>query len=429
MPLRPSRMKCLAKKEGVRLLVLLSLFTVFATGAVRPAESQASQERISGPEASVRQNYFGMHVHRPLTTTPWPEVPFKVWRLMGTDTMWSFLEPQRGEWRFETLDGLVSLAAAHNIEVLLCFGHTPAWVSSDPNTGSGERKGETAPPKSMEDWRNFVRTVVTKYRGRIHAYEIWNEPNLSQSYTGDVRTMVEMTREAAQIIHSVDPSALVVSPSATTTNGLKWFEEFLQDGGAKYVDVIGYHFYVTPDKPEKIVELARSVKSAMAAHNVNLPIWNTETGWSKPKVFASDYEASAYVARSLLLAWAIGIERFYWYAWDNRNWVTLNLTTGDDYHETPSALAYKTIESWMTGERVDSCSTDVNGTWVCHLTGPTSDSYIFWNPDRKVSFQCPAAPKDDGTWSVTDLGGKSVETKENSVLADLQPRLMRFHAR
>jgi hypothetical protein len=396
---------------------------------MRARDSQASPERISGPAAPVPESYFGMHLHRALTTTPWPEVPFRVWRLWDTEATWANLEPNKGEWHFDMLDGLVDLAARRHVDVLLCLGRTPEWASSDPNARIGTRKGEAAPPKAISDWRNYVRTIATRYRGRIHAFEVWNEPSLAEFYTGDVQTMVEMTREAAQIIHSVDPSALVVTPSATTTNGLKWFEEFLQDGGGKYVDVIGYHFYVTPDKPEKIVELARSVKSEMAAHNVNLPIWNTETGWSKPKVFASDYEASAYVARSLLLAWAIGIERFYWYAWDNRNWVTLNLTTGDDYRETPSALAYKTIESWMTGERVESCSTDVNGTWVCHLTGPTSDSYIFWNPDRKVSFQCPAAAKGDGSWSLTDLAGKSVEQKETSVLADLQPRLMSFHAR
>lgn len=415
--------------KWIRVLLPLSLLIVIVVGAVRARESHASPERISGPAAAVPQSYFGMHIHRALTTTPWPELPFKVWRLWDTETTWANLEPNKGEWHFDTLDGLVNLAAAHDVQVLLCFGRTPAWASSDPAAGSGTRKGETAPPRAIEDWRNFVRTVVTRYRGRIHAYEIWNEPSLAEFYTGDVRTMVEMTREAAQIIHSVDPSALVVSPSATTTDGVGWLKAFLQDGGAQFVDVIGYHFYVTPDETEKIVALARAVKSAMADHNVKLPLWDTETGWAKPKVFATDYEASAYVARSLLLAWAIGIERFYWYAWDNTNWVTLKLSTGNDFHANANALAYKTIESWMTGERVESCSTDANGTWVCHLTDLVTDSYIFWNPDRKSSFQCPVAPKGNGFWSVTDLGGKSVETKQSSVLADLQPRLMRFRPR
>jgi hypothetical protein len=353
-------------------------------------------------------------------------VPFKVWRLWDTETTWANLEPKKGEWHFDQLDGLVDLAAAHHVEVLLCFGRTPAWASSDPDGGSGERKGQTAPPKSMEDWRDFVRTVVTRYRGRIHAYEVWNEPNLAEFYSGDIPTMVQMTREAGQIVHSIDPSALVVSPSATGASGVAWLKAFLQDGGAQFVDVIGFHFYVIPKAPEEIVGLARSVRSAMAAHQVKLPLWNTETGWSKPKVFASDYEASAYVARSLLLAWAIGIERFYWYAWDNRNWVTLNLTTGNDYRPNGNALAYRTMESWMTGERVESCSTNRDGTWVCHLMDPVTDSYIFWNPDGKVSFPFPAAPRGAGSWSVTDLDGKSLETMQTSVPADLQPRLLRF---
>lgn len=412
----------------MRALLLLGVLIVVVI-VVLTGNSQASPERIIGPTAAVPQSYFGMHIEHPLATTPWPEVPFKVWRLLDWDTRWATLEPKQGEWHLEALDGLVKLAAKHNVEVLLCFGRTPAWASSNPDAPSPERKGDTAPPKSIDAWRDFVRTVVTRYRGRIHSYEIWNEPNLTESYTGDVRTMVELTREAAQIIHSVDPSALVVSPSATTTEGVEWFKEFLRDGGSQFVDVIGYHFYVTPDRPEKIVTLARSIQSAMADHHVRKPLWDTETGWSSPKFFKTDSEASAYVARSLLLAWASGIQRFYWYAWDNTNWVTLKLSTDKDFRANANAAAYKTIESWMTGKRVESCSTDANGTWLCHLTDTVNDSYVFWNPDREISLQCPVAPKGSGFWSVTELSGKSVEVAQGSVLADLQPRLMRFQLR
>jgi hypothetical protein len=415
-------------KKWIRALRPLTLLVAIVLAAVRAGNSQASPERISGPAAAVPLSYFGMHIHRP-HTTPWPEVPFKGWRLWDTQTTWAHLEPKKGEWHFETLDQMVNLAAAHNVDVLLCFGRTPAWASSDPEAQPGTRKGETAPPKDIEDWRNFVRTVVTRYRGRIHAYEMWNEPNLAQFYTGDIHTLVELTREGAQIIRSIDPSALVVSPSATTVKGVPWLNAFLQDGGGQFVDVIGYHFYVFPDKPEKIVALARSVRSAMADHNVKLPLWNTETGWAKPKVFETDYEASAYIGRSLLLGWAIGMERFYWYAWDNTDWVTLRLSIGNDFHANANGLTYKTIESWMLGNRVESCSTDANGTWVCHLTGPTSESFIFWNPDGKVAFQPPAVPKADGSWLVTDLGGKSVETKQSGFLANLQPRLLTFNTR
>ncbi len=58
--------------------------------------------------------------------------------------------------------------------------------------------------------------------------------------------MIALVREAHQIIKSVDPSAILVSPSETSDYGLPWLSEFLSEGGGQYVDVIGYHFYVFP---------------------------------------------------------------------------------------------------------------------------------------------------------------------------------------
>jgi hypothetical protein len=394
--------------------------------SVRAGDLQDGPKWVTGPSTPVVQNYFGMHIHRALTTTPWPALHFKVIRLWDTGTAWADLEPRKGEWNFGTLDRLVNLAAMHDVEVLLCFGHTPGWASSSLGPSTVEKKPEATPPASLEDWRDFVRKVATRYKGRIGAYEVWNEPNLAQYYNGDVRTMVDMTREASEIIHSVDPSALVVSPSATMADGLDWLRAFLNDDGAQYVNVIGYHFYVTPDVPEKITSLADSVKSVMADHHVNLPVWDTETGWSSPKTFDSDYEASAYVARALLLAWTSGISRFYWYAWDNRNWTTLNLTVGDDYRPDANAVAYDTIESWMLGKRVENCSMDTHRTWVCNLTNSAGNSYIFWNPVRKVIFQPPAVPTKGGHWCVIDLSGHLSQGNPGSVFADQQPRMFRF---
>ena len=80
--------------------------------------------------------------------------------------------------------------------------------------------------------------------------------------------MVEMTRIAAQTIHAIDPSALVVSPSVTSFDGLDWFESFLEQGGARFVDVIAYHLYVTPDAPEQIPALAAEVRSRMNRNHI-----------------------------------------------------------------------------------------------------------------------------------------------------------------
>jgi hypothetical protein len=368
-----------------------------------------------------------MHIHRLLQTTPWPNVHFSSIRLWDTGTAWSDLEPRKGEWYFDRLDRLVNLAAEHDAQVLLCFGKTPMWTSSIRPANPQDRSFESGAPLSLDDWREFVLKVANRYKGRIGAYEVWNEPSYHQFYRGDVHTMVEMTRIASQAIHSVDPEALVVSPSPTTVDGLPWLHSFLDAGGGNLVDVIGYHFYVTPGAPEEIVSLAARVKLEMAGHHVSLPIWNTETGWSKPKTFASNDEASAYVSRALLLAWVSGISRFYWYAWDNRNWVTLNMTEGNDYRPNATAQAYDRFESWLIGHRVESCSQHADRTWVCHLIRAGADSYIVWNPDVKVRIPLPSSSHGKEPWLLTDLRGYTWRPKPDDAYADPQPRLLEQH--
>lgn len=409
--------------------ILFGLLALGALLAVRSDQPPASPPVVEGPPGTVPSVYFGMHVHRLLESTPWPNVPFGAIRLWDTGTTWKDLEPQKNDWHFDRLDRLVNLAAEHHVRVLLCFGKTPAWASSVHGANDQDERVQTAPPANLEDWRHFVEKVATHYKGRIEAYEVWNEPNWHGFYTGDVHTMVEMTRIASETIHAVDSDALVVSPSATTFDGLEWFESFLEQGGARYVNVIGYHFYVTPDVPEQIPVLAAEVRSRMARNHVNLPLWDTETGWSKPKLFSSADESSAFVARSLLLAWSAGVSRFYWYAWDNRNWVTLDLTTGDDYRITPAAVAYQVMQNWMTGARVERCTRDHAGVWTCRLNKDGEISLIVWKPTGESQFHLPPAPSANGAWLLTDLHGNSSQPRSDLDHLDLQPRLLRWVSR
>ena len=199
------------------------------------------------------------------------------------------------------------------------MGQSPPWASARPNDYSPYRPGWPAEAKNIEDWRNYVRTVATRYKGKIPYYEIWNEPNLKHYFSGTGKTMLNLSKEAYQILKEVDPNIKVVSPSMTTVEeGLVWLEEFLRDGGKNYVDVIGYHFYVPVEPPEKMVLEIMRVRKVMAKYGVEkMPLWNTEAGWLGKEPFQDEQKGAAYVARAYILNWLAGVERFYWYDWDS----------------------------------------------------------------------------------------------------------------
>jgi len=378
-----------------RLFVLILLTNVFVQTI---STGMPFAQTFTPPSGSIPSSLFGLHIHRAATSTPWPNESFYSWRLWDTDTTWSDVEPSSGVWNFTLLDKLVNLASQHNVEVLLPIGVSPRWASARPNEKAAFGVGRAAEPASIEDWRTYVRTVALRYKGKVHYYEIWNEPNLTDFYTGSVENLVLLTKEAARILKDVDPSNRIVSPSATSNYGVNWVEKFLAAGGGRYVDVIGYHFYVTPKAPENMVPVMEKVRSIMSKYGINKPLWNTEAGWFianrqnvvkptlsgiKSKVLTDD-EAVAYIARSYIIAWTMGIERFYWYAWDNHE---MGLVEPDNRSPKSAVQAYKNIQSWLIGSKLTDCTSSADGTWVCSATGSDgSRSWIVWNTQKGTSF-------------------------------------------
>jgi hypothetical protein len=244
-----------------------------------------------------------------------------------------------------------------------------------------------------------VKTVVSRYKGRIQAYEIWNEPNLKDFWSGTTDQMLTLTMEAAQIIHSLDPQAVVVSPSVTANYGIPWFEQFLKKGGGQYVDVIGYHFYVDPQTllPEDMVPVIQRVRQIISDNGLgSKPLWNTETGWFPPARIDSDELAAGFLARAFILSWAAGIQRFYWYAWDNG--AAAIVTYKEVEHiMTPAGHAYEVIQQWLVGAQMAGCTQSSDNIWTCQLNRAGKKNFIVWSPQGNRKFDVPKA------WQVASI--------------------------
>ncbi|HXW57726.1 MAG TPA: beta-galactosidase [Candidatus Cybelea sp.] len=366
-------------------LLFLTLFPRLLLHTVSAADFET-------PAVTIPASYFGLHIHHLAypTPTPWPSVSVPEWRLWDADVTWADLEPNRGEWQFAKLDRYVSLAKQHGTGILLPLGGCPTWAAERPPGPSNSWPAAQTP--KLDDWRTFVRTVVTRYKGQIQAYEIWNEPNLREFWTGTIDQMLTLTKEASPIIHEVDPHAIVVSPSATADYGIPWLAEFLRKGGGQYADVIGYHFYLKPQEmPEELLPFIQQVRSVILANNLgNKPLWNTESGWQKPTRIDSEEVAGGVLARAYVLAWAAGVQRFYWYAWDNR---LMGIVTyqEDEHRITPAGYAYGDIQQWLVGARMDRCGESAEHTWTCQLDRSGKKEWIVWNPLGNRKFDVPPA--------------------------------------
>jgi hypothetical protein len=342
---------------------------------------------LAPASVSIPASYFGIHFHRPAENT-WPQIPFAEWRLWDSEgTVWYNLEPHKGDWDFSQLDRDVAMAEQHGVGLLLTLGQTPPWASSRPKEPPAWRPGGTAPPKDEKDWIEYVRKVVTRYKGRIHEYEIWNEPNLQEFFSGSQEQLVGLAQDAYRIIREIDPTAAVVSPSITGGDGVSWLDKYLDLGGGKYADVIGYHFYVSPKAPEAAVEIIQQVQAVLLTHGIRKPIWNTESGWfihsdfEKPQNGTFSHtlvpeEAISYVMRAYLVNWASGVSRLYWYDWDGN---PMGLGDNLGRQKKLAAYGYAAIRQWLVGTTMQRCDKDPDGSWVCELNRDGHGEWIIWS--------------------------------------------------
>lgn len=365
MPAMPSRRKALFMVPGV-----LTLGGLYAAGL-----SGMPNRTLRPPADPIPNEYFGMHMHHADTSTPWPSVRFGSWRLWDAYAGWPQLEPRRGQWDFARLDRYVAMAKLTGVNLLLPLGLSPEWASARPGEPSVYRPGNSAEPKNLTDWRNYVRTIAERYKGRIRYYELWNEPNLRNFYTGSVEAMLHLAHETYAVLKQVDEQNLLAAP-ATTEGGkqLEWLDRYLAAGGGNYLDVLSHHFYVPRENPEAMLGVMDDIRGLMKKHGVaHKPVWNTETGWWFDKPTASSTftswkklkpdESAAYVARALILGWAAGMRRFYWYSWEHGN---MGLVEGETYALNIAGKAYSQAQGWLAGAVMSDCVRR-DGHWSCTL--------------------------------------------------------------
>lgn len=402
------------------------LLPVFLLCAIAHAQSPVTYANA----AAIPKTYFGQHIEHFASDGAWPSFAPKAVRIWDTPGIWNGVETANGVYNWSRLDATVSADIARGgTDLLYVLGNPPTWASSNPTAKNcAEGIGACYPPSDLTQtgntwtspiWSAWVTSVVSRYCGRITNYELWNEFDGKGFWSGTTAQMAGLAQIAYPIVHntSVCPSAAsnkLLSPSISSLSNLALLESFLSMGGGVYVDGIAYHQYPnTPNDPEFYTASFGSLSafnsgaSFSAANGTPLPIWDTEFSASGGSAQPTNVSIP-FMARTYLTGWALGVQRHYWYAFDNSTFGTMWVSGSG---ETALARAFAIVQNWMVGSS-ERCTRYSDGVWVCALTNGKTTNYAVWSVNGAGFYTVPK-----GIGHAADLYGGTTAVEAGTKIA------------
>lgn len=281
-------------RHGLRLLVLTLLLSI-----LQPSPPLV----VIGQPQQVVTDHALLGVHTRLTdeVEEWKiQRTLQMVREMGAGRIveffpWAYYQAADGSVAWDHPDMVVNHAYAQGLSVIARIGYTPDWARP-PDTPL-----TYLDRASYDDFAAFTAAFASRYRGKVDAIIVGNEPNLSfewgyrptspQDYVDLLKIVYPVVKEAnpdVKILAGALAPTLEPEGSPWAINDLTYLEGMYAAGAAGYFDGLAVHAYGLTFPPEvepapevlnfRRVELLRDI---MVAHGDEAtPIFITESGWN-----------------------------------------------------------------------------------------------------------------------------------------------------
>ena len=216
---------------------------------------------------------------------------------------WELIERRRGRYDFTITDRYMTKMAAHGMKVLPVLFDAPKWHSAK---GERRNKGIFARPKSGKALGKFGRALIKRYgpkgtfwnqggmrryrkRSAIRAWQIWNEPNLRQYWSGkpnakQYMTVLKAARKQMRRAPYGKKAEIVTAgvPESKIRGAIplkKYIPALYRNGLRKFKHTFGFNAYAnnTKDLKRKLRYVRKYMNKGRAKKK---KIWITEIGWA-----------------------------------------------------------------------------------------------------------------------------------------------------
>jgi hypothetical protein len=332
---------------------------------------------------SVPRGFYAVMWDRDATKAPLAEQEAQ-WALMarsGVESVrtvfsWALAQPEPLVTNYTYTDRVVSLAAAHNIDLLPVVRTTPSWAALNPFAPG-------SPPRDPADYTAYLRLLIERYgpngsfwaehpelpRRPVRHWQIWNEPHLNIWWNVDGRGKFAWVPEYANLlkaskaaIDAADPGAKVVL-AALADYAWDHLGRLNRHRIGRYYDVAAINLFTS--RPGFVMRGVRFFRRAMRRGGAaRKPVWLTESTWpaGKGRVVRPGtawqrawYTTDAGMAKRVRGIYSVArknrqrfrIGRVFWYTWSSAyreddlfDYAGLIRFSGGEYEPRPALAAY-----------------------------------------------------------------------------------------
>lgn len=272
---------------------------------------------------------------------------------------WSVVDRCNGTYDWSVYDDDIAAAARRRLRTLATLAYSPRCRR--PPAWSDKWGPDT--PRRRAAYAAFARATALRYRGRVSAYELWNEPNVEIFWrpAPNVPDYVALVKGAYARIKAVDPDALVLAgATAPAPNSSHRIDEvtFIQRaygrGVAGSFDAWSHHPYSSPMRPSRTHPQnswfqmccgAPSIRSTMDANgDAGKRIWGTEFGAPTARVSPAEQAGQIREAYTVWRSYAWAGVLFAYTLRDNTGFSgdTYGLLRAD-WRRKPAFAAYEDV--------------------------------------------------------------------------------------
>ena len=263
----------------------------------------------------------------------WPSVglqsgTIRIWDI-GVSWRDTHLAVDLYDW--SKLDILVAQIESVGANAIYVIGACPQWLAKypdQPNYAPWLGPGSNSMPYDINEFNKWVWNLSTRYNGRIAAYEVWNEPQLSDflyPYNAEeCNDLANMTKRAYSTIKTCDAAATVLAASIlprSSSGGMSKASKYLDSMEAFGWNVDGYTCHIYPyidEGAESWHDMLVDTKDTLAGYNAPnaANLWVTETNYNLLGPVVSEEVAPVLTSDTYMYASNEGISVVVWYGWD-----------------------------------------------------------------------------------------------------------------